>query len=423
MNVMTPAHPPGTVPRQLTGFLLRRAYVASRASAEACIEEDVDLREFPAMALLGALGSMSQTKLGELMHRDRTTIGKLVDGLADKGYVVRERDAKDRRSNTLRLTGDGLTALATLRRALDRGESTLISRLTTTERARLASELRRLLAEDATLDVESLGDRCGYLIARAHRVMAHRATEALEPLGLTPRDFGVLSVLGGAQPCSQQQLASMLGVSAPAVLGFVDELEASGLVERKRNADDRRAYDLTLTGAGAIRLEAAQAVASDLQSGIEQTLGEDVDRDLRRLLTKVIDGPAERADHPAGRADHPAGRADHPAEPADHPAVRADHPAVRADHPGVRADHPAVRADHPAVRADHPAGRADHPAERADHPAVRADHPAGRADHPGERADHPAGRADHPAVRADHPAGRADHPAEAASDPVDLAMS
>lgn len=291
MIVMGVRDPRPNPPHELTGFLLRRAYVVSRASAEACIADDTDVREFPVMTLLAELGAMSQSKLGELMHRDRTTIGRLVDGLVAKEWLARERDPLDRRSNVLRLTEGGRQALGALRRALDHGESTLIRRLTDDERNRLAAELRELLGSDATLDVESLGNRCGYLIARAHRALFRRAIDALEPLGLTPRDLGILSALGASQPCSQQQLAATLGISPPAVLGFVDELEERGLVVRRRNVADRRAYDLTLTRSGDEKLVAARRLAADLQAEIRQRLGAPADRDLRQLLRKVIEEP------------------------------------------------------------------------------------------------------------------------------------
>jgi DNA-binding MarR family transcriptional regulator len=139
------------------------------------------------------------------------------------------------------------------------------------------------------VDIAGLGDRCAYLIARAHRAMFDRASVALEPLGLTPRDFGILTTLAAEQPCSQQRLASMLEVSAPAVLGFVDELEAAGLVVRNRNATDRRAYDLTLTRKGSARLKAAHGTALHLQAALSETLGEEVDRDLRALLAKIVE--------------------------------------------------------------------------------------------------------------------------------------
>jgi DNA-binding MarR family transcriptional regulator len=304
MDVMGQVQAGGVVPQQFTGFLLRRAYVVSREHAQACVGEDSTVRDVPALTLIRDDGAISQRRLGELLNVNRTTTGKLVDALEAKGLIVRERDAHDRRSYALRLTDDGRQTLSVLHRSLERGEAHLTQPLTPAEHERLTTALQQLLADDATVSIEGLGNRCGYLIARAHRVMFDRATQALRPLGLTPRDFGVLSALAMAQPCSQQRLAAIMGISAPAVLAFVDELEAAGLVSRRRNQADRRAYDLTLTGKGTDVLAKARQAALEMQATIAQTLGTEPDQDLRSLLEKVIQvGPyaAEVGDPDADR--------------------------------------------------------------------------------------------------------------------------
>lgn len=278
--------------QQLTGFLLRRAYVVSLAHAEACVGADSTVREVPALTVIGDEEAISQRQLGELLNLNRTTTGKLVDTLEAKGLIVRDRDPRDRRSNALRLTDEGRQAVAVLHRSLERGEEHLTKLLTPPEHERLAAALRTLLAGDRTVAIAGLGSRCGYLIARAHAMLFRRAVEALTPLGLSPRDFGVLSALSVAQPCSQQRLAVIMGVSAPGVLAFVDELEAADLVSRRRKGGDRRAYDLTLTERGAAVLGQAHRVAFEIQTDVVETLGADVDADLRDLLAKVIEvGP------------------------------------------------------------------------------------------------------------------------------------
>lgn len=320
---MPPRRPPAP-PQQFTGFLLRRAFALSRGHAEACIGEDANLRDVPALTLLGDVGAMSQHRLGDLLNLNRTTTGKLVDALESKGWVVRERDPDDRRSYALRLTAAGERAVAEMHHALDRGEADLTRPLSPAERQRLSAALRCLLSGDATLAIAGLGDRCGYLIARAHQMLYRRAVQALAPLGLSPRDFGILSALGAVQPCSQQRLAQILGKSAPAVLAFIDEVETAGLVSRHRNAADRRAYDLTLTPLGEAKLRAAQQAAFELQDVIAHTLGATGDEDLRRLLVKVVgpeDAPGPVGDARVGAARNAAESADKdPPRPVDVPA-------------------------------------------------------------------------------------------------------
>lgn len=278
---------PAGLPR-LTGYLLRRAYARAADCAQACIGDDTELRDVAHLALLDERGAMSQRQLADLTHVNPTVMVKLVDSLEERGWVTRERNPEDRRSYALQLTELGNKALSTLRHELDDGERILTQSLTSKEKARLRHQLRTLLDGEGWMIIDSLAQHNGFLIAQAHRLVRGWAADALAPLGVGPRDFGVLSTLGRDQPCSQNHLAQVLGVSPPAALMFVDELEQSGLVRRERNAADRRFYDLTLTAVGERRLAGALEAAASIQVRVVARLGEDGDAELQRLLTKVI---------------------------------------------------------------------------------------------------------------------------------------
>src|SRR5918995_2425260 len=95
-----------------------------------------------------------------------------------------------------------------------------------------------------------LSDRLGFLLGRAH--LAHRsiAGQALASLGLGVKEFGALAVLVEEGPLSQQRLGERQGVDRTTMVAVVDGLEGSGLVERRRNPLDRRAYSLHATPKG-----------------------------------------------------------------------------------------------------------------------------------------------------------------------------
>lgn len=273
---------------QLTGYLLRRAYVIASSNAQACIGDDTPVREAAMMAVLDERGALSQRALSDLTHVNRSSMVKLVDTLEARGWVVRERNPDDRRSYALRLTDAGRSALRALSVDLDEGERRFTAHLTDPERKRLKKRLLTLLGDDGWLRVDALEQRAGYLVAQSHRLVRGWALEALQPLALDPRDFGVLSTVARDQPCSQNHLAQVLGVTPPAALAFVEELESHGLVRRERNADDRRVYDVTLTEAGAQRWRQARGAARAVQVRVVERLGADADADLRALLTRVI---------------------------------------------------------------------------------------------------------------------------------------
>lgn len=76
------------------------------------------------------------------------------------------------------------------------------------------------------------------------------AIDRLEPLGLSPRGWGVLSTLVESGPLTQIDLATTLSIDRTAMVYLLDELEEQGLVERIRNPKDRRSFLIHLTPSG-----------------------------------------------------------------------------------------------------------------------------------------------------------------------------
>lgn len=288
---------------EMTGFLLRSAYLKAADCAQACISETAPPRELTILAILDERGPLSQRQLCDLLQVNRTIMVKLVDNLEERGWVIRDRNPNDRRSYALRVTEVGTKSLDGFRGDLDQAERVLTKALTPRQRNSLRKELLALLDGEHWMSIDSLTGHAGFLITQAHRMIRDWATRELEPVGLDPRDFGVLVTLWREQPCSQNHLAQVLGVSAPAALSFVEQLEATGLVHRERNANDRRFYDLTLTPAGQQRLKAARKAAGKVQQRIAARLGERGDAELRRLLTRVITAPVEGVAPPEGSPD------------------------------------------------------------------------------------------------------------------------
>lgn len=73
-------------------------------------QKDVPLtpEQFLLIDLLWNHGSMSQQQLADQMQKDKNSVTKLVDAIERKGFVVRQQNALDRRSNTLVLTEKAL---------------------------------------------------------------------------------------------------------------------------------------------------------------------------------------------------------------------------------------------------------------------------------------------------------------------------
>ena len=80
----------------LTGCKLKQ-FIATKLR-----QNDVPLtpEQFLLIDLLWNHGSMSQQQLANLMQKDKNSVTQLVDAIERKGFVVRQQNVKDRRSNT-----------------------------------------------------------------------------------------------------------------------------------------------------------------------------------------------------------------------------------------------------------------------------------------------------------------------------------
>ena len=140
-------------------------------------------------------------------------------------------------------------------------------------------------ADDATVLLPAtLSRRLGFMLVRASTGMTRLGAETLAPLGIDGRHYGVLAALSELGPVSQQTLADIFAVDRSTMVGFVDELERKGHVRRGKNPDDRRAYALELTAAGA----KVQREAAELLEGCEQHYLDPLTASERRTLLKLL---------------------------------------------------------------------------------------------------------------------------------------
>ena len=116
------------------------------------------------------------------------------------------------------------------------------------------------IAGDASLDFRLDGSP-SFLVSQLGLYSAQQFADRLRPLGLLPRQFGLLKHLASVEGQSQQYLADVMGVHRNAMVGLIDELEGRGLVERRRHASDRRAHALYLTAAAHELLVQAERAA------------------------------------------------------------------------------------------------------------------------------------------------------------------
>jgi MarR family transcriptional regulator, lower aerobic nicotinate degradation pathway regulator len=140
--------------------------------------------------------------------------------------------------------------------------------------------------EDGPIPGE-LGMFPGYLLARLGEASRRRFQEALEPEGLHPRHFGVMTMVAARPGLSQQELHEQTAIDPSSMVAVIDELEALGLAERRPLPADRRVRTIFLTPSGEEKLKRARGLAAQLQREFFEPLSADERRTLHELLRKL----------------------------------------------------------------------------------------------------------------------------------------
>lgn len=87
----------------------------------------------------------------------------------------------------------------------------------------------------------------GFLISDVSRLMRRRFDERARALGATRTQWKALAHVSQNEGLHQGALAELLEVEPITLTRMVDRLESAGLVERRRDPTDRRAWQLFLT--------------------------------------------------------------------------------------------------------------------------------------------------------------------------------
>ena len=130
--------------------------------------------------------------------------------------------------------------------------------------------------------------RLGYLLKHAQLRMAELNTAALAPFGVDGRELGVLLVLAGEEPASQQQVARRLGVDRTTMVALLDALEAKGLVSRHPDEADRRRNVVELTEAGQDTLRRGTEASDAAERAFLAPLDAATARHLRAALLALV---------------------------------------------------------------------------------------------------------------------------------------
>ncbi|WP_028064068.1 MarR family winged helix-turn-helix transcriptional regulator [Solirubrobacter soli] len=129
--------------------------------------------------------------------------------------------------------------------------------------------------------------RSGALLDLLSRRMRAAGETGLTTVGLRPRHLLTMTVLRDRGESSQADLAGTLQLDRTNLVGLLNELEADGLIERRRSPQDRRRHTVVLTDLGRERLARAEFVLAAAEDIVLANLTAKQRDTLYELLAKA----------------------------------------------------------------------------------------------------------------------------------------
>ena len=124
---------------------------------------------------------------------------------------------------------------------------------------------------------------------RGREAIVRRFQGILADEGFTEQQWRVLRVLFDFEPVPLAELCQLTCIHKVSMTRIIRTLMKRGLVTRQKRDGDKRAYNITLTDQGRLKLKEMTPVANEIYAGITRDLGHEETLELLRLLKKLAD--------------------------------------------------------------------------------------------------------------------------------------
>ena len=124
-------------------------------------------------------------------------------------------------------------------------------------------------------------DNIGFVIGDISRLIRRTFDKRARAIGVTRAQWRVLTWLRRHEGTNQSALADRLELDAMTLCRMVDRLQDAQLIERRRDPEDRRAWQLFLTTKGIALSDQLEPIGEQL---LQEALADMPGKDRERLL-------------------------------------------------------------------------------------------------------------------------------------------
>lgn len=139
-------------------------------------------------------------------------------------------------------------------------------------------------------------ENLAFYVVDAARLLRKRFDAAARAFSVTGAQWRVLGCIHRFPGINQGQIAEQLEVEPITTCRMLDRLEQAGLVERRRNPEDRRAWHIHLTDAALPLLDEVRSISDALLSravaGFSAEEREQLGAMLQRVRANLLDDEA-----------------------------------------------------------------------------------------------------------------------------------
>lgn len=147
--------------------------------------------------------------------------------------------------------------------------------------------------------IAAMDENLGTMMAQVSRLMRRDFDAKARTIGVTRPQWQVMTLLNRHQGINQGGLAEILEVEPITMGRMIDRLQEAGLVERRADPADRRAWRLFLTDKADVLLEQLRPMANETIEEALEGIGPAQREELMSRLRKIRDNLSRRVPGPA----------------------------------------------------------------------------------------------------------------------------